>query len=111
MAAACCASMETSRVTLSLSLRVAAVLSCLALVAGCSSVGDFFAGEKIDYRSTSTTRMSGLEVPPDLTQLSKESRYQQSNGAISASTFQSASSAPVPTMVPVIAPQTVGAFK
>ena len=111
MAAACSASMETSRVTLSPSHRIAAVLSCLAFIGGCSTVGDFFAGDKVDYRSTSTTRTTGLEIPPDLTQLSKESRYQQSNGAISASAFQSAAAASAPAAVPVIAPQAVGAFK
>jgi outer membrane protein assembly factor BamC len=109
--------METSRVTLSLSSRLAAALSCLALIAGCSSINDALSGDKVDYRSTSTTRTTPLEVPPDLTQLSRESRYQQPNGAISASTFQAAASAPASALAPapaasqVIAPQEVGAFR
>ena len=107
--------MEISRVTLSRSSRLAAVLSCLALVGGCSSINDVLSGDKVDYRSTSTTRTSPLEVPPDLTQLTRESRYQQPNGAVSASTFQTATaaaaaaSAPVPATV--IAPQEIGAFR
>jgi outer membrane protein assembly factor BamC len=109
--------METSRVTLSLSSRLAAALSCLAFIAGCSSINDALSGDKVDYRSTSTTRTTPLEVPPDLTQLSRESRYQQPNGAISASTFQAAASAPASALAPapaasqVIAPQEVGAFR
>ena len=107
--------MEISRVTLSFSSRVAAVSACVALLGGCSSINDVLSGDKVDYRSTSTTRATPLEVPPDLTQLSRESRYQQPNGAISASTFQTATaaaaaaSAPVATQV--IAPQQVGAFR
>jgi outer membrane protein assembly factor BamC len=104
--------METSRVTLSRSSRLAVVLSCLAVLGGCSTIDNFLSGDKVDYRSTSTSRTAGLEVPPDLTQLTKESRYQQPNGAISASTFQSATTAPAPaSLVPVVAPQTVGAFR
>ena len=71
------------------------------------------AGDKVDYRSTSAARSSGLEVPPDLTQLSRESRYQQPSGTISASTYQAAASTPVASavLVPVVAPQSVGAFR
>jgi len=110
--------METSRVTLSPSSRFAAAVSCLAFVAGCSSINEVLSGDKVDYRSTSTTRTSPLEVPPDLTQLSRESRYQQPNGAVSASTFQSAtaaaaaaSAASAPVATSVIAPQQVGEFR
>jgi outer membrane protein assembly factor BamC len=70
-------------------------------------------GDKVDYRSSSTTRTAGLEVPPDLTQLSRESRYQQpASGSISASTFQSAAAAPAAASVaPAVAPQAVGNFR
>ena len=103
--------METSRVTLSLLSRLAAVLSCLAVVGGCSTVENLLAGDKVDYRSNSTARTSSLEVPPDLTQLTRESRYQQPGGVVSASAFQAAASSPAPTVAPVVAPQAVGAFR
>jgi len=111
--------METSRVTFSPSSRVAAALSCLALIGGCSSINDVLSGDKVDYRSTSTTRTTPLEVPPDLTQLSRESRYQQPNGAISASALQTATAAAAVASAPAtapgatqsIAPQEVGAFR
>ena len=96
-----------------------AAAACLAVLAGCSSVDNFLAGDKVDYKSSAATRPTGLEVPPDLTQLSKENqRYQPpANGTISASTFQAqsaaAASAPAAAAaaVPVIAPQSVGDFK
>jgi len=107
--------METSRVTLSLSSRFAAALSCLAFVAGCSSINEVLSGDKVDYRSTSAARAAPLEVPPDLSQLSRESRYQQPNGVVSASAFQSATAAAAaasaPVATPVIAPQQVGEFR
>ena len=101
--------------TLSLSYRLAAVLSCVALLAGCSAINDTLAGDKVDYKSTSTTRTTPLEVPPDLTQLTRESRYQQPNGTVSASTFQTATAAAAAASAPVatavIAPQEMGAFR
>jgi len=103
--------METSRVTFPQSARFVPALTFLLALAGCSSVDNFLAGDKVDYKSTSATRPAGLEVPPDLTQLSKESRYQQPNGAISASTFQAQTTAAAPAAVAVVAPQSVGAFK
>jgi outer membrane protein assembly factor BamC len=107
--------MEIPRVTLSLSFRLAAVLSCVALLAACSSINDTLAGDKVDYKSTSTTRTTPLEVPPDLTQLTRESRYQQPNGAISASTFQTATAAAAAASAPVtttvVAPQEMGGFR
>ena len=87
---------------------------CLALtLTGCSTVENLLSGDKVDYRSTGT-RTSGLEVPPDLTQLAKDSRYQQPSGTVSASSFQA--NAPVaaanPTPAPSsVAPQALGALK
>lgn len=100
------------------------LLTGLATLAGCSSVGDLLAGDKVDYRSTST-RTTGLEVPPDLSQLSRESRYQPPSGTVSASTFQAptigtAASGAAPAQpaganaagnAAAIAPQAVGDFK
>jgi outer membrane protein assembly factor BamC len=102
--------MEILRVILPCSSRVLAGIACLVLLAACSSLD--LSGDKVDYRSSST-RSSGLEVPPDLTQLTRESRYQQPNsGTVSASTFQAATAAgPATQVLPVVAPQSVGAFR
>ena len=60
----------------------------LALVIAALSLGgcSILEGSKVDYKSAS--RSTKLEVPPDLTQLSKETRYAVVNGAVSASGSQ-----------------------
>lgn len=59
-------------------------LSCLALatLAGCSSLDPLLGGDKVDYR-TQSKQTSGLEIPPDLTQLQRTAPIGQ-GGAISA---------------------------
>lgn len=57
-------------------------------LAGCTSVGGLFKGDKVDYR-TKSEQTQGLEVPPDLTQLARETRYKQDgSGVVSATTYQ-----------------------
>lgn len=58
-------------------------LAVAVALAGCSSIGDMFSGDKVDYRSTKV-REQPLDVPPDLSQLSKDSRYQSQGGVVSA---------------------------
>lgn len=87
-----------------------------ALLAGCSTVENLLAGDKVDYKSTST-RSSSLEVPPDLTQLSRDQRYQlPASGTVNASTYAQAASGPnltpavSPSSTNAIAPRTLGAY-
>ena len=63
--------------------RLAALGLALAL-SGCSTIEGFFSSDKADYRNT-PARGAPLEVPPDLTQLARDSRYQPQGGVISAS--------------------------
>jgi outer membrane protein assembly factor BamC len=71
-----------------------AALVCLAaLVAGCSSVDGLLSGDKVDYR-TGAAKTAPLEVPPDLTQLAKDGRYQPQAGVISASRMGQPATAP-----------------
>jgi outer membrane protein assembly factor BamC len=58
----------------------------LALVAMLSACSSLMEGEKIDYRSAG--KGVPLEVPPDLTQLSRDTRYQVPGGTVSASSYQ-----------------------
>lgn len=53
----------------------------LVLLAGCGSLGG--SGDTLDYRGT-VVRAQPLEVPPDLTQLARNSRYQSQGGVVSA---------------------------
>ncbi|GAC1600208.1 MAG: outer membrane protein assembly factor BamC [Ramlibacter sp.] len=69
-----------------------ALVSLCAALAACS----VFEGEKIDYKSAG--KGVALDVPPDLTQLSRDSRYVVPGGAVTASSFQVGQAAPgVPT--------------
>lgn len=87
-----------------------AVVGLTALLAGCTTTGEgLFSGEKVDYRST-TIKSQPLEVPPDLTQLARESRYQPQGGVISAA---AAGAAPAATAAsaPVVALNSIGELR
>jgi outer membrane protein assembly factor BamC len=84
---------ETSLVVKLSSKAARGVLTCAVLaVGGCSTVDSLLSGDKIDYRSQAT-KTTALDVPPDLTQLARESRYQPQSGVVSASGLQAASPA------------------
>ena len=73
-----------------LKARSAATLSALvavSLLAGCSTIKDTMEGERVDYKSSGAKGPS-LDVPPDLTQLSRETRYVVPGAAVSASSYQ-----------------------
>ncbi|MBC7942000.1 MAG: hypothetical protein H7Z19_19960, partial [Chitinophagaceae bacterium] len=59
------------------------VLAFAALLSGCTSMDGLFGGSKVDYKSAAA-KTSQLEVPPDLSQLSRDSRYQPQGGVVSA---------------------------
>ncbi len=65
-------------------------LSLLALAMALSACAAL-EGDKIDYKSAS--RGSTLEVPPDLTQLSRDSRYAVPGGTVSAAAMQAGQAA------------------
>lgn len=66
--------------------RTATVLALASLLSACSVLQE----EKIDYKSAA--KAPTLEVPPDLTQLRKESRYAIESTSATASGFQNAGS-------------------
>jgi outer membrane protein assembly factor BamC len=67
-------------------------LAALVTLAGCSSVSDLISGDKIDYKSAGGKAPS-LDVPPDLTQLTSQSRYSVPGGNVTASGFQASQTA------------------
>jgi outer membrane protein assembly factor BamC len=84
-------------------LSLAAGLVALSAVAGCSSINEMTEGDKIDYRTNAKTT-STLAVPPDLTQLSRDARYQSpAGGSVSATAYQAAAATPA-AAAPTIAP-------
>ena len=68
-------------------LALALLLSSLVL-SGCSTINDTLIGEKIDYKSAAKKGPS-LDVPPDLSQLTRDNRYAVPGVAVTANTFQS----------------------
>ena len=79
----------------------AATLALALALGGCSSLENLMSGEKIDYRSQSA-KTAPLEIPPDLTQLARDSRYQPQSGSVSATQLQQQASA-VPSANPAAA--------
>lgn len=71
--------------------RTTAALFSFTLLAsaltGCSTIGDLMQGDKIDYKSSGKAGPS-LDVPPDLNQLSRETRYVVPGSSVSASAYQ-----------------------
>jgi outer membrane protein assembly factor BamC len=95
-------------------LRPLLAAAVLASLAGCSTVENFLAGDKVDYKSQSV-KTAPLEVPPDLTQLQRDGRFANSgSGSVSASTYQvGGAAAAVPTSgtpaaISAVAPSVVG---
>ncbi len=86
---------------------ILAPLALALLLGGCSSIEGLLSGDKIDYRS-SGAKTNGLEVPPDLTQLARDTRYGQQGGSVSASTFQTPLPASTTPVVQSVAPQALG---
>lgn len=68
----------------------AAVCALLAasLLAGCTTLKETMEGERVDYKSSSSAKAPSLDIPPDLTQLSRDTRYVVPGTAISASSYQ-----------------------
>lgn len=76
-------------------LKLSLLAAALAL-AGCSALEP----DKVDYRAT--TKAPSLIVPPDLNQLSRETRYTMVDGGVSAASGKAASSAAAGTAAPVL---------
>ncbi len=60
------------------------LLATAIALSGCSAFDSMLSGDKIDYKSTVKTQAKSLEVPPDLSQLARDSRYQLPGGVVSA---------------------------
>ncbi len=72
-------------------------LASLALaLAGCAALES----DRVDYRSTA--KAPSLDIPPDLTQLSKDTRYNVVGGAVSASGLQTGQAASSKTPVAAV---------
>ena len=85
--------------------RLLTLTVALSLV-GCSSFENMMSGDKVDYRGQSQ-KTSTLEVPPDLSQLAREGRYQPQAGTVSASTLRQSNAAAPAAASTAVAPNAV----
>lgn len=95
------------------SVRTMIAVAVLSALAGCSTVENFLAGDKVDYKSQSV-KTAPLEVPPDLTQLQRDGRFAASGGSVSASTYQAGNAptaAATGAAVATVAPTAVGEMR
>lgn len=90
---------------------VSAAVVLLLSLSACSSLNEMLGGDKIDYRG-SANKTKPLDIPPDLTQMSADTRYQPAvRGPVSASSFEAAASAPATAAAAgsqTVAPQSIG---
>lgn len=100
-----------NRVRVDTPIRATALAALLSL-AGCSTVDSALSGDRLDYRSQAQ-KSAPLEVPPDLTQLARDSRYQPQSGVVSASTLQrqQAGTSVAAAGAPVAAPNSMGELR
>ncbi len=63
-------------------------LSIALALAGCGSFDQLTNGDSVDYR-TQGNKTAPLDIPPDLTQLSRDPRYAPQGAAVSANAVQS----------------------
>lgn len=91
----------------------AAALGVVVALGGCSSVSDTLAPAKVDYRA-GAVKTTTLEVPPDLTQLAADPRFQPPvGGSVSAAALQASPAGPGAAAMStgVVAPATLGPLR
>jgi outer membrane protein assembly factor BamC len=62
--------------------RTAIALTALALLNGCTTILE---GDKVDYKTEGGAKAVPLDIPPDLTQLTRDTRYAVPGGPVTAS--------------------------
>ena len=93
--------------------RAAAALLVAGLLTGCTTSGSLFSSDPVDYRSKAAKTKS-LDVPPDLTQLAREGRYQPQSSVVSAADLRAGRGSAATGAAPqtaAVAPTTIGSVK
>ena len=88
------------------SLRSITLAAAAMALTACTATSELLGGDRIDYRSKAV-KTTPLEVPPDLTQLTRDARYRPQAGSVTASTYQSAAAAAVASPTAATAATTV----
>jgi len=74
--------------------RTAVVLAVVSLLSACSSLMD---SDKVNYKTEGGTKVVPLDIPPDLTQLTRDTRYVVPGGSVTASSMATRPAAPIAT--------------
>jgi outer membrane protein assembly factor BamC len=83
-------------------------LALLLSLGACSSVGDLVKGDRIDNKTAGQSKAPSLDVPPDLTQLSRDARYAVPGSAVTATGFQAGQAASTAATGASTAPGQIG---
>jgi outer membrane protein assembly factor BamC len=82
---------------------------------GCSSIGSMLDADRIDYKSAASKKsVNKLEIPPDLTQLQRDSRYsipEAASGTITASDYNSQQGVRIAKDAVVVAPKEMASVR
>ena len=79
--------------------RLALASSTLVLLSACTTIFD---GDKVNYKTEGGTKVVPLDIPPDLTQLTRDTRYAVPGGSVTASSM---GARPSPTVATTAAKQ------
>lgn len=88
-------------------LAILAAVTLSAGLSGCSSLDGVLSGDKVDY-GKGAVKAKPLEVPPDLSQLAKDSRYSAQSGSVSAAAAAQGGRVSAGPIVAAVAPANVG---
>ena len=67
------------------------------LLLGLTACGSVTNSDKINYKTESSAKPVPLDIPPDLTQLNRDTRFSVPGGTVTASSMGTKSTAAVPT--------------
>jgi outer membrane protein assembly factor BamC len=65
-------------------MRTTVAVASLAMLGACTTILE---GDKVDYKTDGAKKVTPLDVPPDLTQLSRDTRYAVPGSSVSASSM------------------------
>jgi outer membrane protein assembly factor BamC len=64
--------------------RTAVVVACISMLGACSTITG---SDKVNYKTQGTAKTTPLDIPPDLTQLARDTRYAVPGGTVTASSM------------------------
>lgn len=79
--------------------RTAVAVACASLLVACGSIMD---ADKVNYKTQGSGKVTPLDIPPDLTQLNRDTRYALPGGSVTASSM---ANKPEPTVAATAAKQ------